>query len=41
MELVKHKLIQLRSFFSNEANKQVLNELEKVLLIKDANLKFK
>ena len=28
----------IKSFFSNEANKQVLNELEKVLLIKDANL---
>ena len=27
----------IKSFFSNEANKQVLNELEKVLLIKDAN----
>ena len=28
----------IKSFFSNEANKRVLNELEKVLLIKDANL---
>ncbi len=28
----------IKSFFSNEANKKVLNELEKVLLIKDANL---
>ena len=26
----------LKNFFSNETNKQVLNELEKVLLIKDA-----
>ena len=26
----------IKSFFSNEANKRVLNELEKVLLIKDA-----
>ena len=26
----------IKSFFSNEANKKVLNELEKVLLIKDA-----
>ncbi|WP_440613884.1 NAD-dependent DNA ligase LigA [Candidatus Pelagibacter sp. HIMB1748] len=28
----------IKGFFSNEANKKVLNELEKVLLIKDANL---
>ncbi len=28
----------IKSFFSNEANKRVLNELEKVLLIKNANL---
>ncbi|WP_440672760.1 NAD-dependent DNA ligase LigA [Candidatus Pelagibacter sp. HIMB1715] len=28
----------IKSFFSNEVNKRILNELEKVLLIKDANL---
>ena len=28
----------IKSFFSNEANLKVLNELEKVLLIKDANI---
>ena len=28
----------IKNFFLNETNKQVLNELEKVLLIKDANL---
>ena len=30
------QLSSIKSFFSNEANKKVLNELEKVLLIKDA-----
>ena len=30
----------IKSFFSNEANKKVLNELEKVLLIKDAIQNF-
>ena len=35
MELVKHKLVQLR-VFSNKDNKKVINELENVLLIKDA-----
>ena len=30
------QLNSIKSFFTNEANKKVLNELEKVLLIKDA-----